>query len=661
MRIAIRLLLSAAVTVLVYVAAMMMLSPAASGSPRGYPPVKTPPDNPLTKEKAALGRHLFYDRRLSVNGTISCGDCHRQEFAFSDPRPRSLGATGEPTVRHAMTLTNVAFNARYTWADASLKTLEEQALIPLTHRGPLEMGVLENEAGIMRGLSDDQDYSRLFAAAFQGDPVPINLPNVVRALASFVRTIVSADSPFDRFLLRDESAISDAAKRGFALFRSERFGCGRCHSGFNFRMTPGHRTGEDDDSVAYHNTGLYNLADNGSYPASDRGLFDSTGMLEDMGRFKAPTMRNVGVTAPYMHAGSIATLDDVLDHYAAGGRTVPSGNNAGVGRDNPHKSTLIRPFEATRAERQDVVAFLHSLTDEGFLVDPALSNPFRPPAREVNLLIDAPGAPQMVIVPGGEFRAHRDGDGSGYAMRVLERRVRVPQRLAVARTETTVAEFRRFVDATGYKTAPGCLYHTAAHEWVVNDRASWDLPVFEQTETHPVTCVTFGDAQAYASWVSRVTGHTYRLPTEDEFEFFNRGGRAGNYAVDASAPEQLCTATNGADRSSGFSYANPCSDGHAFTAPVGGFPANGFGLHDTTGNVWELTLDCWQSDYVRSLWSLLSRGPRDASEPHGGTCDGRHVVRGGSYLSSPRNLRAAQRDIEANRNSRTGFRLVRPL
>jgi cytochrome c peroxidase len=660
MRIAIRLLLSTAAAVLVYVAATTLWSPAA-GKLRSYPPVKTPPDNPLTKEKAALGRRLFYDRRLSVNETISCGDCHRQEFAFSDPRPRSRGATGESTARNAMTLTNVAFNARYTWADASLRTLEEQLLIPLTHRNPLEMGVLEDESGIMRRLSEDREYPRLFAAAFPGDPDPIDLVHVVRALSSFVRTIVSADSPFDRFLVGDEDAITEAAKRGFALFRSERFGCGRCHSGSHFRMTPGHRSGQADDSVAYHNTGLYNLGDNGSYPASDRGLFDSTGAPEDMGRFKAPTLRNVGVTAPYMHDGSIATLDDVLDHYAAGGRTVPSGDNAGVGRDNPHKSTLIRPFEATRAEKQDVVAFLHSLTDEGFLVDTALSNPFRPPAREPSLLLEAPGIPQMVIVPGGEFRAHRDGAGSSRAMRLLERRVRVPQRLAVARTETTVAEFRRFVDATGYHTSPGCMYHTAAQEWVVNDRATWDSPVFEQTETHPVTCVTFGDAQAYANWVSRVTGHTYRLPTEDEFEYFNRGGRDGDYGVNAATPEQLCAATNGADRSTGFDYATPCSDGHAFTAPVGRFPANGFGLYDTTGNVWELTLDCWQSDYARSLWSLLSRGPRNASEPHGGTCDGRHVARGGSYLSSPRNLRAAQREIEANRDSRTGFRLVRPL
>ena len=136
------------------------------GIPRGYPAFTVPADNPMSQAKVDLGRMLFYDRRLSFNGAIACASCHRQEFAFADPRPQSVGATGELTPRNAMTLTNVAFNARYTWANSTLETLEQQTVIPLTHEGPLEMGVSENEAGILDRFRNEPRYVELFAAAF---------------------------------------------------------------------------------------------------------------------------------------------------------------------------------------------------------------------------------------------------------------------------------------------------------------------------------------------------------------------------------------------------------------------------------------------------------------------------------------------------------------
>jgi cytochrome c peroxidase len=237
---------------------------------------------PISREKTTLGRRLFYDRRISVNASLSCADCHRQAFAFSDPRPKSVGATGELTTRNAMTLTNVAYNGRYTWANDTLATLEQQAMVPLTSRHPLEMGVLENEAGVLGRLRSDPQYEALFRAAFPQDAEPISLPNIVRAVSTFVRTLVSFDSPYDRFLRGNSAALTGNARRGFELFRSPQFKCSRCHGGVNFRMTSGHRTSKDDESVAYHNTGLYNLGGDGAYPAADRGLFDVTHNPEDM-------------------------------------------------------------------------------------------------------------------------------------------------------------------------------------------------------------------------------------------------------------------------------------------------------------------------------------------------------------------------------------------
>lgn len=320
----------------------------------------------------ALGRQLFYDRGLSFNNTTACATCHRQEFAFSDPRPRSLGATGDPTRRNAMTLTNVASNARFNWANNSLKALETQALIPLLDEHPLEMGLRRNEPEVMQRL---RRHATLFEAAFAGDGDAITLDHVVKALSAFQRTLISNRSPYDRFVAGDSTAFGDPARRGMTLFRSTELACTRCHDGDNFRMTPGHRTSRDDDSVAYHNVGLYNVDGAGAYPADDTGLMMVTGVPEDMGRFKAPTLRNIAVTGPYMHDGSVPTLEEVIAIFAAGGRNVTSGPHAGDGRANPHKSPLIKGFAITPVETRDLVAFLDSLTDTAFLTNPAFSEP----------------------------------------------------------------------------------------------------------------------------------------------------------------------------------------------------------------------------------------------------------------------------------------------
>ena len=195
----------------------------------------------------------------------------------------------------------------------------------------------------------------------------------MKAIASFERAIVSARSPYDRYHFeRDDSAISDAAKRGEVLFHSRPLSCFTCHGGIHFSGAMG--TERRSMAVEFHNTGLYNIAGVLSYPAGNAGVYDVTREPKDVGKFKAPTLRNIAVTAPYMHDGSVATLEDAIDHYAAGGRTISEGAYRSVGRDNGNMSPTVRGFALTAAQRVDLVAFLQSLTDEELLRDPRFAN-----------------------------------------------------------------------------------------------------------------------------------------------------------------------------------------------------------------------------------------------------------------------------------------------
>ena len=344
--------------------------------PLGFPPPRVPLDNPMTEPKVALGRHLFFDRRLSANGTFSCASCHQPARAFTDGRPRAVGVTGERHPRSSMSLANVAYSPVLTWAHAGIKHLEQQVLIPMFGERPVEMGLAGRERQLFGMLRGDSTYAPLFREAFPGEADPVTLANVTRALASFERTLISGLSPYDRYKNgRIPDAIPDAAKRGEALFFSDRLECFHCHGGFNFTQTADHE-GKAAPEVEFHNTGLYNVGGKGAYPAGNQGLFEITRRPTDVGRFKPPTLRNIAVTAPYMHDGSIGTLSEVLDHYAAGGRTIASGPDAGVGRDNPLKSRAVKGFEITSAEKEDLLAFLASLTDPNFLTNPRHQDPW---------------------------------------------------------------------------------------------------------------------------------------------------------------------------------------------------------------------------------------------------------------------------------------------
>lgn len=346
------------------------------GLPAHFPDPVVPATNPLTASKIELGRHLFYDARLSVNETISCSTCHQQQLAFAATDAVSLGATGDVGVLNAPTLTNAIYASPLTWAHGDIDAIEDQLLGPMFGEAPLEMGMTGNEAVIVDRLRSDALYPALFAEAFGGE-APVDLDNARLALASFVRSLVSYESPFDGFLAGDAAALSDGAKRGSELFYSPRLGCGACHVGFALTSATHSAASAGRQLTPFHNIGLYNLGPDGDYPETAQGLIEQTGVARDMGRFRVPTLRNVELTAPYMHDGSVATLEDVIAIYEAGGRNVEDGPFAGDGRDNPHRSEDLRSFELTDAERDDLLAFLGSLTDEAFVTDPRHADPWR--------------------------------------------------------------------------------------------------------------------------------------------------------------------------------------------------------------------------------------------------------------------------------------------
>ena len=344
--------------------------------PEKVPAPRVPADSPMTPERAELGRHLFYDTRLSGNGTQACATCHRQELAFTDGRALAVGSTGETHPRSAMSLINAAYRDALTWANPSLRTFEEQILVPLLGTEPVELGLAGQEDRVYAELARDPVYRQLFASSFPEEDSPVNRSNIVMALASFLRSIVSFRSPFDRYRFGgDASAMSAAAHRGMNLFFSTRTRCAGCHMGHNvsldlgLNLDGGSKTASSPpDAPAvfmFHNTGLYNRPGPIVYPAHNTGLHRHTGEIADVGKFRIPSLRNIAVTAPYMHDGSIRTLEEVLDHYVAGGRA-----------PNPQQSKSIEPLKLSEADRRNLIAFLESLTDRQALQDPRWSNPW---------------------------------------------------------------------------------------------------------------------------------------------------------------------------------------------------------------------------------------------------------------------------------------------
>jgi cytochrome c peroxidase len=338
----------------------------------GFPKPQVPLDNPMSQAKVDLGKKIFFDKSLSANKQQACASCHHQEFAFGENIPHSFGSTKQEHRRNSPVLVNIAYNKTLTWAHDGLTSIERQILLPMFGESPVELGITGHEEEVLARFQTLQ-YQALFTDAFPQQDISFDL--IVKALASYVRSLVSLNSPFDTYAyLADDNAISASALRGMNLFFSERLECHHCHGGFNFTQSTSHEK-QIIDRRPFHNTGLYNVShksesNKAGYPKHDTGLSEISTLARDDGRFRAPTLRNIEVSAPYMHDGSIATLSEVIDFYSAGGRNITSGEYKGDGRENPLKSQFLKGFILTVEEKDDLIAFLKTLTDPTFLSDP---------------------------------------------------------------------------------------------------------------------------------------------------------------------------------------------------------------------------------------------------------------------------------------------------
>lgn len=299
--------------------------------PDGFPPINHPADNDFTTARWTLGKKLFYDPIMSLDSSISCASCHHQNKAFSDKVAFSLGVEDRIGTRNAPTLANVAYHPYFT-REGGVPTLEMQILVPIQEHNEFDFNIVL----LAERLNNDSLYVLMAAEAYGREPDAFV---ITRSLACFERSLISGNSPYDSYLHNGEATLSKSAERGMDLFFSEKTKCSTCHSGFDFT------------NYAFENNGLYENYD-------DVGRFRLTGLESDKALFKVPSLRNIELTAPYMHNGTIATLEEVILHYESGGKS------------HPNKSDILQPLDLTASERNDLIEFFKSLTDETFVNNP---------------------------------------------------------------------------------------------------------------------------------------------------------------------------------------------------------------------------------------------------------------------------------------------------
>ena len=321
--------------------------------PDHLPPLVIPADNKLTKEGVDLGRFLFYDSTLSVNGKISCGSCHSASAGFSDNVAFSTGAHGMLGKRNSMPLFNLGFMENFFW-DGRANSLEEQILMPIVDH--LEMA--ESLPHVMHKLNNHPEYPKLFYAAFGTTEITPQL--LAKAIAQFLRIIISADSKFDRIYYKQDGFFEDDEWDGFLLFNSEvGADCFHCH---------GEGNGLFGD-FKFKNNGLDVATTIHDFPDKGRGAV--TGKPEDYGLFKTPSLRNLLLTAPYMHDGRFNTLEEVVEHYSTGLKVSP--NQSAFELKNASKGGA----QLTQDQKKDLVAFLKTLNDTTFIHNPLYQNPYK--------------------------------------------------------------------------------------------------------------------------------------------------------------------------------------------------------------------------------------------------------------------------------------------
>lgn len=309
--------------------------------PSHFPEPVFPENNPYSKEKAELGRYLFYEPLLVQDTSFpSCSHCMKQEAAFCNNEMLPRGFKGIPEYRNTPTLVNAVYRDKLCW-DGRANAIERNAYRSMTLRHIFAADTNE----LVRRMENSPLYSRLFAKAY-GKDTKIQAYMISNAIATFVRTFISGTSRYDRYINGDKTAMTEQEIAGMNLFNSSRTNCSHCHSGIFFT------------DMQFHNTGV-----NTEY--FDKGRYKVTQDYNDRGKFLTPTLRNVARTAPYMHGGYLNTLDDVLEHYNRGGAKFHQ------------KDTMIRKLNLTQEELDALKAFLHTLTDEDFLNDKRFSNPHK--------------------------------------------------------------------------------------------------------------------------------------------------------------------------------------------------------------------------------------------------------------------------------------------
>jgi cytochrome c peroxidase len=298
--------------------------------PSGFPIPSFPSENEFTEDKFLLGRRLFFDPVLSLDSTISCASCHKPEYAFTDRNKVSFGVSGRSGTRNSPSLGNVVYQP-YLLREGGVPTLEMQVGVPIQEHNEFDHNILL----IVDKLNQQTSYRELSLKAYGRLPDAFVL---TRSIATFERSLLSGNSSYDKFINGDSNALSASAKNGLRLFNSPELKCNQCHAGFNFT------------NYAFLNNGLYEHD-------PDEGRMRLTGKEEDRSLFKVPSLRNVEVTYPYMHDGSINTLEEIIEHYASGGK------------NNLQKSKLISGFTITGQEKTDLVNFLKALTDTHFITN----------------------------------------------------------------------------------------------------------------------------------------------------------------------------------------------------------------------------------------------------------------------------------------------------
>ena len=311
--------------------------PYQQNIPNWFPEMEIPAENQLTQARINLGRKLFYEPLLSSDSSVSCSTCHQQEKAFTEDVPISLGVNQAIGLRNAPTLANIGF-APYFFHDGGVETLELQSQQPIFSLEEMNFTI----AGFLDRIENDDEYKQMFLKAYNREPDAFGIS---RAIASFERTFISGNSRYDQYEYQGVSnALSEQEIRGKDLFFSEQAKCSNCHKPPLFT------------NYEFENIGLYlNYADSGRARISH--------LSADNGKFKVPTLRNIELTAPYMHNGSMQTLEEVVEHFISGG----------VG--HPNKSEEIEPLYLNEQEKDDLVAFLKSLTDQSFVFNSDFGNP----------------------------------------------------------------------------------------------------------------------------------------------------------------------------------------------------------------------------------------------------------------------------------------------